>query len=128
MHGEMYHFFKFSVEDVCNAKCNAQKSAINPQEEQISFWRNNAQDYIAKKLKIETALNENKAKNIILFMGDGMSMQTVAATRMYIGGEELNLSFEEFPHFGLSKVSLSLPIYSIYKILSFIWAVLDLCG
>lgn len=33
-----------------------------------------------------------------------MSLQTVAATRAYMGGEELNLSFEDFPHFGLSKV------------------------
>lgn len=56
-------------------------------------------------MKAESALNENKAKNIIMFMGDGMSLQTIAATRMYVGAEELNLSFEKFPHFGLAKVS-----------------------
>lgn len=55
-------------------------------------------------MKAEAALNKNKAKNIIMFLGDGLSLQTVAATRMYIGGEELNLSFEQFPHFGLAKV------------------------
>lgn len=34
----------------------------------------------------------------------GMSLSTVAATRMYLGGEEKQLSFEKFAHFGLSKV------------------------
>lgn len=49
-------------------------------------------------------VNFNKAKNLIFFLGDGMSLATVAATRMLLGGEEKSLSFEEFPHFGLSKV------------------------
>lgn len=77
---------------------------LRPQEHELKFWRENAKNYIEKKLKIEAALNEQKAKNIILLLGDGMSLQTVAATRVYMGGEELNLSFEDFPHFGLSKV------------------------
>lgn len=48
--------------------------------------------------------NNNHAKNVIMFLGDGMSLPTVAATRMYMGGEEMNLSFEKFPHFGFAKV------------------------
>lgn len=69
----------------------------------LSYWRANAQEHIAQKLATEAQLNVNTAKNIIMFLGDGMSLQTVAATRMYMGGEELSLSFEKFPHFGLSK-------------------------
>lgn len=46
----------------------------------------------------------NHAKNVIMFLGDGMSFPTVAATRMYMGGEEKELSFEKFPHTGFSKV------------------------
>lgn len=49
--------------------------------------------------------NKDKvAKNVILFLGDGMSLATVAATRSYIKDETESLSFEKFTHFGLSKV------------------------
>jgi alkaline phosphatase len=50
-----------------------------------------------------------KAKNIILFVGDGMSLPTVAASRIYEGqlkgqsGEENQLSFETMPYSGFSK-------------------------
>ncbi len=50
-----------------------------------------------------------KAKNIILFVGDGMSLPTVAASRIYeaqlkdSSGEENQLSFETMPYTGLSK-------------------------
>lgn len=43
-------------------------------------------------------------------MGDGMSVATISAGRIYSGqqmgfsGEESSLSFEEFPYVGLSKV------------------------
>lgn len=53
------------------------------------------------------------AKNIIMFLGDGMSVPTLAAARVYLGslqnasGEELSLSFENFPYSGLSKVILT---------------------
>lgn len=52
---------------------------------------------------------DHPAKNIILFIGDGMSVVTVAAARIYEGqlrgesGEENVLSFEEFPYFALAK-------------------------
>lgn len=50
-----------------------------------------------------------KAKNVILFVGDGMSLTTVAAARIREGqlkqqpGEENLLSFERFPHTAFSK-------------------------
>ncbi len=60
-----------------------------------------------------------KAKNVILFVGDGMGVSTVTATRILAGqqpniidasitkpassGEENSLSFELFPHLALSK-------------------------
>jgi alkaline phosphatase len=50
-----------------------------------------------------------RAKNIILFVGDGMSLPTVAASRIFEGqlkgrsGEENQLSFETMPYTGLSK-------------------------
>ncbi len=50
-----------------------------------------------------------RARNVILFIGDGMSLPTVAAARIYEGqqhgqpGEENALSFEQFPYTALSK-------------------------
>lgn len=69
------------------------------------YWRQNAQSYLKSVLEDpQKQIKAKKAKNIILFLGDGMSLSTVAATRMYLGGEEKQLSFEKFAHFGLSKV------------------------
>ena len=62
---------------------------------------------------IQRAKNEKirkgKAKNIILFIGDGMGVTTLTASRILEGqmrgesGEENRLSFEEFPYTALSK-------------------------
>ena len=54
--------------------------------------------------------NTKKAKNVILFVGDGMGVSTVTAARILEGqmrgesGEENKLSFEKFPYLALSKV------------------------
>lgn len=84
----------------------SKNSRANELETEIAYWRLQAQDYLRAKVQIENSLNTNRAKNIIMFLGDGMSLPTVAATRMYLGAEEEQLSFEKFPHFGLSKVCL----------------------
>jgi alkaline phosphatase len=50
-----------------------------------------------------------RAKNLILFIGDGMGPGTVTAARIYQGqlrgepGEENSLAFESFPHIALAK-------------------------
>jgi alkaline phosphatase len=50
-----------------------------------------------------------KAKNVILFIGDGMGVSTITAARIYDGqsrgetGEENSLSFEGFPNVALVK-------------------------
>lgn len=74
-------------------------------ESDADFWKTNAQHYLQDALKDPRKTMEPKrAKNIIMFLGDGMSLATVAATRMYMGNENKQLSFEKFAHFGLSKV------------------------
>lgn len=78
--------------------------AARPEEFEISYWKENAQKYLKEILATDSYNTPKRAKNMILFMGDGMSLATVAATRVYMGGEEKSLSFERFPHFGLSKV------------------------
>ena len=61
------------------------------------------------------SINTNVAKNIILFIGDGMSLTTLTASRIYkaqfkgrnegrhVKGEESSLTFQKFPHTALSK-------------------------
>ncbi|XP_035899102.1 uncharacterized protein LOC118506287 [Anopheles stephensi] len=70
-------------------------------EEESEYWRTAAQ----KSLQEHTTLpkSDRRAKNAIFFIGDGMSLTTVAATRMYLGNENASLSFEQFPYFGLAK-------------------------
>lgn len=81
-----------------------------PEEKDPQFWYDLAYEEIAKRLALDQP-NAKKAKNIILFLGDGMSLSTVAAARILKGqrqgktGEESALSFETFPHTGLSRVS-----------------------
>lgn len=76
-------------------------------ELQSSFWIENAQKKLRDQLKKK--VNKNIAKNVIFFLGDGMSLATVTAARIYSAqkmkkpGEENFLSFEKFPHIGLSK-------------------------
>lgn len=59
--------------------------------------------------KAKTQKIRKKAKNVILFIGDGMGVSTLTAARIFEGqlrgesGEENRLSFEEFPYSALSK-------------------------
>jgi len=54
---------------------------------------------------LNVAINNKVAKNVILFIGDGMGPNTVTASRIYKNGEKGRLTFEKFPHLGLLKVS-----------------------
>jgi len=63
----------------------------------------------AARLGAELRARTGGAKNVILFIGDGMGVSTVSAARILEGqqrgesGEENSLSFENFPHVSLSK-------------------------
>ncbi|XP_034117988.2 membrane-bound alkaline phosphatase [Drosophila albomicans] len=87
-----------------------------------AYWREQATEYVKEKLA--TPLKEGKAKNVIMFLGDGMGITTTSAARNLLGGEEMVLSFEQFAHTGLSKT------YSVDKIVpdSACTATAYLCG
>ncbi|XP_060066465.1 alkaline phosphatase-like [Ylistrum balloti] len=83
-------------------------SSCTPQQDHApQFWNNKAQDDMRKALN--SLPNTNIARNVILFIGDGMSISTATAARIRRGqiqgrtGEETVLKFEEFPHVGLLK-------------------------
>lgn len=70
-------------------------------EASSEYWLEKGKKHLNEKL--ERKLNENVAKNVVFFLGDGMSIPTLAAARVLLGGEEKFLSFEKFPYIGLSK-------------------------
>lgn len=63
----------------------------------------NGVEFVKKQQLKASSLNTNIAKNVVLFLGDGMSVPTLSATRVYIGGEEKSLAFEDFPFVAMSK-------------------------
>ncbi|KAB1279230.1 Intestinal-type alkaline phosphatase [Camelus dromedarius] len=80
---------------------------IPVEEETPAFWNRQAAQALdaAKKLQpIQTA-----AKNLIIFLGDGMGVPTVTATRILKGqmsgkpGPETPLAMDQFPYLALSK-------------------------
>ncbi|XP_013118971.2 membrane-bound alkaline phosphatase [Stomoxys calcitrans] len=80
-----------------------------PEEEKDpEFWRSMARTELFQSLE-KQKLNTNMAMNIIMFLGDGMSLSTVTAARILKGqqrnrnGEEDALSLEKFPHMALSR-------------------------
>lgn len=70
-------------------------------------WLEAGEKAIADRLAVQP--NTNQAKNVILFVGDGMGISTLTAARILEGqlngkpGEEGYLSFEKFPHTALVK-------------------------
>lgn len=78
-----------------------QAVGYDPIETTSEFWQQKAQDIL--KAKLNEVPIASKAKNVVYFIGDGMSTQTIAATRMYLGNENLMLSFEQFPYLATAK-------------------------
>lgn len=75
---------------------------VGPVEERSKkFWVDQGQALLNKK--VNQKLNTNKAKNLVIFIGDGMGLATLMATRSYINDVKTELSFEKFPHTGLAK-------------------------
>ncbi|KAG7209828.1 hypothetical protein KM043_011437 [Ampulex compressa] len=69
--------------------------------EDSQYWRSIAEEELEKSLRY--VWNTNKAKNVIIFVGDGMSPDTITASRIYHKGESSHLAWEKFPHIGLLK-------------------------
>ncbi|XP_015126542.1 alkaline phosphatase 4 isoform X1 [Diachasma alloeum] len=75
--------------------------------EDMSFWMKSGQKNLQRVLGMRNV--EKRAKNIIIFIGDGMGMASITSGRILTGqrkglaGEEYKLIFEEFPNTGFSK-------------------------
>lgn len=83
-------------------------SFVPEKEKDPNYWRHQAQETLKNALKLQK-LNTNVAKNVIMFLGDGMGVSTVTAARILKGqlhhnsGEETRLEMDKFPFVALSK-------------------------
>ncbi|KAL1453427.1 hypothetical protein WDU94_007567, partial [Cyamophila willieti] len=75
------------------------------------YWYKDAQEGIRRRLALfGSHLQDERAKNIILMVGDGMGLSTLTASRilkgqkMGISGEEYHLAWDKFPAVALAKV------------------------
>lgn len=82
------------------------KTSDEPEFNTPEFWYKSGQQALKNAKKQQEP--GFKAKNVILFVGDGMGISTVTAARILEGqmngedGESNRLAFEEFPYFALS--------------------------
>lgn len=82
------------------------QAQVMPSSQTGSDWYTDAQANIAAKV---ARTQSSSAKNVILFVGDGMGISTLTAARILQGqidgndGEEGYLSFETFPYTALVK-------------------------
>lgn len=88
----------------------AQETSVHfpvKRDESSEFWRRDGQTALDRAKN--TKIRKGKAKNIILFLGDGMGISTVTAARILEGqfrgesGEENRLAFENFPFTAFSR-------------------------
>ncbi|MDP5041762.1 MAG: alkaline phosphatase, partial [Paraglaciecola sp.] len=88
------------------AVSTALSAEVVPAYQSADNWYTDAQTKLTQKLETN---NKFKAKNVILFVGDGMGISTLTASRILKGqqagnsGEEGYLSFEAFQHTALVK-------------------------
>jgi alkaline phosphatase len=88
------------------AQTTARSYPVKRTEGRDQWYRDGRQAVeAAKRLRAQGS----RAKNVILFVGDGMGIPTLTAARILEGqrrgesGEENSLSFERFPYLALSK-------------------------
>ncbi|KYO25327.1 alkaline phosphatase, tissue-nonspecific isozyme [Alligator mississippiensis] len=92
---------------ICFAIHLAAAAASIEDEKTPGYWNRQAQRTLEAALALTPVTH--RAKNIILFMGDGMGISTVTAARIYKGqleggpGEDSLLAMETFPYLALSK-------------------------
>ena len=85
---------------------STQAAQMNLPQANDNYFQN-AQTVLQQKLAQRP--NTNQAKNVIIFVGDGMSIPTVTAARIYAGqkqgrdGVSNKLTMESFPYSALSR-------------------------
>ncbi|XP_004637454.1 intestinal-type alkaline phosphatase-like [Octodon degus] len=82
-------------------------SIVPVEEENPAFWNQKAAEALAAAKRLQPI--QTSAKNLIIFLGDGMGVPTVTATRILKGqmqgqlGPETPLAMDHLPYMALSK-------------------------
>ena len=94
-------------------------SLLLPSSPDAAFYRERGLRDLKRALKAPRF--EGKAKNVIVFVGDGLGVSTHTMSRIYKGqkkgrsGEEESLVWEDWDYSGLIKVSLLRPNHFTQK-------------
>ncbi|GGA79267.1 alkaline phosphatase [Neiella marina] len=92
--------------DIDSAQDKEQTTQLSPE---ASSWYRDGEAAVAQARARVIDNRKGAAKNIILFIGDGMGISTITASRILAGqqqglsGEEYELSWDKFPYSGLIK-------------------------
>ena len=92
---------------VVSPAVQAQSAPVVQGPESVADWYNAGNAFIAQSKAQHN--NPRRARNVILFVGDGMGVSTITAARILEGqmngktGEENRLSFETLPYTAFSK-------------------------
>ncbi|MCF2863890.1 Alkaline phosphatase precursor [Pseudoalteromonas sp. THAF3] len=84
--------------------CTPVQAGVLPDVQTNSQWYQTDKNKLNEKQQLANQQKLTKAKNVILFVGDGMGVSTLTAARILQGqnngkmGEEGYLSFEKFPY------------------------------
>ena len=95
--------FRSSLPASSSLTCTCDFKRLDP-----TYWIRIGQEELSRALNRQTI--NRRAKNVILFVGDGMGVTTVTAARIHQGqrlnksGEEGLLFFEQFPNMAHAKV------------------------
>lgn len=98
------HYHPHVTEDILQR----QKRSTNWQPEPASHWAKSGRDELEEALLLQQ--NKKLAKNIVIVIGDGMSLSTVTGGRIYKGqragqdGVSAKLSWDKFPNVGESLI------------------------
>lgn len=99
----------FSSEGIAAAKDSGNDVSQLQDNQRSSHWFNEGQAALQQAISQPVNNKRGAARNVILFVGDGMGISTVTAARILAGqqqgldGEEYRLSFEKMPFTGLIK-------------------------
>uniref|UniRef100_A0A8C5Q2M2 Alkaline phosphatase n=1 Tax=Leptobrachium leishanense TaxID=445787 RepID=A0A8C5Q2M2_9ANUR len=104
----MLHSNQYMLPSHCAMGGRCASGSFFKREKDPEYWRRQAQGTLKRALDLQN-LNTMIAKNIIMFLGDGMGVPTVTATRILKGqlngypGEETELEMDKFPYMALAK-------------------------
>ena len=96
-----------AVSLLVHVSANAQAAPVVQGPEAVADWFHAGQSFVEQGKALHD--NNRHAKNVILFVGDGMGISTITAARILEGqlknkpGEENRLSFDRFPYTAFSK-------------------------